>query len=49
MNKGKRRILFDRPKPRAGCSANGGGGRRRKQVHKTQLKLFRLLGKLLMS
>ena len=22
------RILFDRPKPTAGCSANGGGGRR---------------------
>jgi hypothetical protein len=23
LNKGKRRILFDRPKPTAGCSANG--------------------------
>jgi hypothetical protein len=23
LNKGKRRILFDRPKPTAGCSVNG--------------------------
>jgi hypothetical protein len=28
-NKGKRRILFDRPKPTAGCSANGRRRRRR--------------------
>jgi hypothetical protein len=28
LNKGKRRILFDRPKPTAGCSANE---RRRKK------------------
>jgi hypothetical protein len=26
LNKGKRRILFDRPKSTAGCSANRGGG-----------------------
>jgi hypothetical protein len=29
FNKGKRRILFDRPKPTAGCSANGRRRRRR--------------------
>jgi hypothetical protein len=27
LNKGKIRILFDTPKPTAGCSANGEGGR----------------------
>jgi hypothetical protein len=31
LNKGKRRILFDRPKPTAGCSANGRRRRRRRR------------------
>jgi hypothetical protein len=33
-NKGKRRILFDRPKPTAGCSANGRRRRRRRRKKK---------------
>jgi len=27
------RILFDRPKPPVGCSANGRGGRRRIHIY----------------
>jgi hypothetical protein len=31
LNKGKRRIFFDRTKPTAGCSANGRRRRRRRR------------------
>jgi hypothetical protein len=36
LNKGKRRILFDRPKPTAGCSANG----RRMEEEEEEVRLI---------